>query len=220
MEFFNSDYYRSCGDEAETPYRRADKSWRFWFPLLSLFSGMRPKEVFQMHVQDLRQTEKGTWYFDIVATSDDDDEQAPQLKKTTKTKGSRRQIPVHPELQQLGFLRFVEDQRKASDDPLLFKGITRGPLMIRPITPFAIFARAIFPKRSTLSPGKAHTVFGTPGATPPAGSTPRRISSRLSGHGAVGNRLPTSMAQNTSLTSTRRTWRRLHSRGLTSLTCT
>jgi hypothetical protein len=125
VTFFNSDYYRSC--DAETPYRRGDKSWRFWFPLLSLFSGMRPKEVFQMHVQDLRQTEKGTWFFDIVATSDDDDEQAPQLKKTTKTKTSRRQIPVHPELHRLGFLGFVDDQRKASDDPLLFRGITRGP---------------------------------------------------------------------------------------------
>jgi len=159
VEFFNSDYYRSCGDEAETPYRRADKSWRFWFPLLSLFSGMRPKEVFQMHVQDLRQTEKGTWYFDIVATSDDDDEQAPQLKKTTKTKGSRRQIPVHPELQQLGFLRFVEDQRKASDDPLLFKGITRGPYNDPAHYPLRDFRESYLPQAINLKPRQSAYSF-------------------------------------------------------------
>ena len=126
VAFFNSAYYRTCADGTSAPHRRADKSWRFWFPLVSLFSGMRPKEIFQMHVNDVRCTEKGTWFFDIVATSDDDDEQAPQLKKTTKTKTSRRQIPIHPELQRLGFLAFVEEQRKASDDPLLFRGIKRN----------------------------------------------------------------------------------------------
>ena len=152
IAFFKSDYYRSCVNEAGAPYRRADKSWRFWFPLLSLFSGMRPKEIFQMHVQDLRRTEKGTWYFDIVATSDEDDEQAPHLKKTTKTKASRRQIPVHPELQRLGFLEFVEDQRKASDDPLLFRGITRGPYRDPAHYPLRDFRDSFLPQAIDLKP--------------------------------------------------------------------
>ena len=80
-----------------------------------------------MHVNDVGRTEKGIWFFDITATTDEDDERAPEQKKTTKTKASWRQIPIHPELQRLGFLKFVEDRRKASDDPLLFGGITRGP---------------------------------------------------------------------------------------------
>jgi hypothetical protein len=159
VTFFNSDYYLSCSNEAETPYRRADKSWRFWFPLLSLFSGMRPKEVFQMHVQDLRQTEKGTWYFDIVATSDDGDEQAPQLKKTTKTKTSRRKIPVHPELERLGFLRFVDDQRKASDDPLLFRGITRGPYNDPAHYPLRDFRESFLPQAIDLKPRQSAYSF-------------------------------------------------------------
>jgi integrase len=152
VTFFNSPYYRNCGEEVEAPYRRADKDWRFWFPLLSLFSGMRPREIFQMHVQDLKQTEIGTWYFDIVATSDDDDEQAPQLKKTTKTKASRRQIPVHPELQLLGFLKFLEEQRKASNDPLLFRGITRGPYNDPAHYPLRDFRDKFLPQAIDLKP--------------------------------------------------------------------
>jgi hypothetical protein len=159
VTFFNSAYYRSCANDPEAPYRRADKSWRFWFPVLSLFSGMRPKEIFQMHVQDLRQTEKGTWYFDIVATSDDDDEQAPQLKKTTKTKTSRRQIPVHPELQKLGFLGFVDDQRKAQDDPLLFRGITRGPYNDPAHYPLRDFRESFLPQAIDLKPRQSAYSF-------------------------------------------------------------
>ena len=124
--FFTSEYYRACADAEDFPYRHADKDWRFWFPLLTLFTGMRPKEVFQMHVTDVKQTPAGTWFFDIVATTDEDDERAPELTKTTKTATSRRQVPVHPELEKLGFFAFVEEQRKASNDPLLFRGITRN----------------------------------------------------------------------------------------------
>lgn len=42
-----------------------------------------------------------------------------------KTSTSRRQIPLHPELQRLGFVCFVDEQRKASPDPVLFRGIRR-----------------------------------------------------------------------------------------------
>ena len=33
--FFNSAYYRGCADGTGAPYRRADKSWRFWFPVVA-----------------------------------------------------------------------------------------------------------------------------------------------------------------------------------------
>ena len=124
--FFSSAYYRACAEAGAAPYRHADKSWRYWFPLLALFGGMRPKEIFQMHVEDVRPTEAGTWFFSIAETTDEGDERAPELKKTTKTLTSRRQVPVHPELAKLGFLEFVKDQKKSSSDPLLFRGIRRN----------------------------------------------------------------------------------------------
>jgi integrase len=124
--FFASEFYRNCAVAGGVPYRQADKAWRYWFPLISLFTGMRPKEIFQMHVADLKKTDGGTWYLDVAATSDEDDAVAPERKKTVKTATSRRKIPLHPELAKLGFVEFVYDQRKASDDPVLFRGITRN----------------------------------------------------------------------------------------------
>ena len=122
--FFRSSFYMSCTRSVGEPYRAASSDWRFWFPLLSLFLGMRPKEIYQLHVADLKVTDRGTLFLDITATSDDDGSE-PKNKKTLKTATSRRQVPLHPELIAIGFHRFVEDQRRSSDDELLFRGITR-----------------------------------------------------------------------------------------------
>jgi integrase len=75
--FFHSPYYRSCADAGDVPYRHADKAWRYWFPLLSISTGMRPKEIFQLHVDDVRRTKIATWYLEVVAT--DDDKQSPEF---------------------------------------------------------------------------------------------------------------------------------------------
>jgi integrase len=123
-QFFGSAYYSDCA-LGKIPFRHADKAWRFWMPLLSVFMGMRPKEIFQLHTADLRRTDKGTCYIDIDAT-DDDDEAPVQFTKTTKTKASRRQIPLHPELIKIGFVQFVSEQRQTSDDARLFPDITRN----------------------------------------------------------------------------------------------
>lgn len=122
--FFRSSFYMNCARSGVEPYRVASPDWRFWFPLLSLFCGMRPKEILQLHVADLKLTDQGTLYLDITATSDDDGVD-PANRKTLKTATSRRQIPLHPELIAIGFHSFVEIQRRASNDDLLFRGITR-----------------------------------------------------------------------------------------------
>lgn len=159
ITFFNSPYYRACAEASEVPYRHSGKDWRYWFPLLSLFGGMRPKEIFQMHIDDVQRTPKGTRFFDIAATTDGDDEHQPQLKKTTKTATSRRQIPVHPELQKIGFLDFVEDQRKASNDPLLFRGITRDRYDDPAHYPLRDFRETFLPEAIELKPRQAAYSF-------------------------------------------------------------
>jgi integrase len=123
-QFFHCLYYEDCG-RYDVPYRHAEKGWRFWLPLLQLFMGMRPREICQMHVSDLCRTENGTWFVDIVATDDEDDVTTGKFKKTTKTKTSRRKVPLHPELIKIGFVRFVDEQGQASDDPRVFRDITR-----------------------------------------------------------------------------------------------
>ena len=53
--FFKSDFYQRC---AAGTYNKPDRDWRFWFPLLCLFMGMRPREVCQLAVSDIKQTKK------------------------------------------------------------------------------------------------------------------------------------------------------------------
>jgi len=124
-QFFHCPYYEACG-RYDVPYRHADKGWRFWLPLLQLFMGTRPREICQMHVSDLQRTKNGTWFVDIVATDDEDEVTTGEFKKTTKTKTSRRKVPLHPELIKIGFVRFVDEQGQGSNDLRLFRDIKRN----------------------------------------------------------------------------------------------
>ena len=119
-DFFKSTYYLECAKHA-LPFAHDKSGWRFWLPLMCLFLGMRPNEAAQMHVNDLKCSTKGTWFLDIIATADEDDESKPVGSvKTLKTATSRRKIPLHPELIKIGFLQFVEQRKKAGAGPRLF----------------------------------------------------------------------------------------------------
>jgi integrase len=118
VEFFKSDFYMECAKHL--PAFAHDKSgWRFWLPLLCLFLGMRPNEAAQLHLADLKRTQKGTWYLDIEATADEDEE-SNGAAKTLKTAASRRKIPLHPELIKIGFVQFVDERKKSGLGPRLF----------------------------------------------------------------------------------------------------
>ena len=118
-QFFQSKFYSECAKHP-LPFAHDKSGWRFWLPLICLFMGMRPNEAAQMHVEDLRCTSKGTWYLDIVAAGDEDDNGPSSSAKTLKTATSRRKIPVHPELIKIGFLQFVHTRKKTASGPRLF----------------------------------------------------------------------------------------------------
>jgi len=122
--FFTGEFYQSCAPNAPKPYSKPDREWRFWLPLLSLYMGMRPNEICQMLPSDVKCTAKATWYVDIIASTDDEEDGEGPYKsaKTLKTATSRRKIPVHPELIALGFIAFVEG-RKAAKADRLFEGL-------------------------------------------------------------------------------------------------
>jgi integrase len=117
-DFFKSDFYNECAKHPPA-FAHDKQGWRFWLPLLCLFTGARPNEMAQLHVADLKQTKIGTWYLDIAETADDDEE-STGAAKTLKTATSRRRIPLHPELIKIGFAQLVEQRKKASSDPHLF----------------------------------------------------------------------------------------------------
>lgn len=74
---------------------------RRWLPLIMLFTGARPEEVAQLRVGDVHQTEivgviggiKGVWVFDFTTVDNG---------QRRKSEASRRLVPVHPRLWELG----------------------------------------------------------------------------------------------------------------------
>lgn len=98
-----------------TPWNPRDdtpggKPLHFWGPLLALFHGMRRGEIAQLGTADVQVIE------DVPVLLI-----RPGDGRRLKTANARRMMPVHPELVRMGFLGFVEGQRKA-DHQQLFPG--------------------------------------------------------------------------------------------------
>lgn len=103
------------------------QSAKYWVPLIALFSGMRLGEIIQLQVADAKRLDD-IEYFDVtpVAIDLNDDEVDDQdEEKSLKTASSRRGIPVHETLIELGFGDFL-DYRRASGEKRLFPEIEKA----------------------------------------------------------------------------------------------
>ena len=81
----------------------------YWCPLISLFSGMRLNEICSLYLDNIIQV-KGNhrekrWCFNILEEPDRPD-------KHIKTLSSRRIVPIHDTLIDLGFIEFIELLKK------------------------------------------------------------------------------------------------------------
>jgi integrase len=93
----------------------------FWLPLLGIFTGARLGELAPLTTADVVKDD-GTSILTISITED------VETGKRLKTRGSRRVIPVHPELVRLGFVDFVEEaKRERGRDARLFPLLSPGP---------------------------------------------------------------------------------------------
>ncbi|MBA3678497.1 MAG: site-specific integrase, partial [Sphingosinicella sp.] len=94
----------------------------YWLPLLALFTGarleelgqLRPSDVSLEHYPDGDGAAQSGWFIRIMEDAGEDD-----LK--IKNAASERRIPVHPELERLGFIRFVQSAKAAGDARLFPK---------------------------------------------------------------------------------------------------
>ncbi|MBN9452280.1 MAG: site-specific integrase [Bosea sp.] len=77
-----------------------------WLPLISMYSGARLEEIGQLRTADIR-SQDGIHYFDMETIDD-----TPGQETHRKTKSSRRKVPVHQRLIELGLLTYVAAQRK------------------------------------------------------------------------------------------------------------
>lgn len=89
----------------------------YWLPLIGLYTGARLEEIAQLRPKDVRQEryidgedeEQTAWIICIVQEDD----------LSTKNAISERRVPVHQELERLGFIRFAE-KAQAAGSKLLF----------------------------------------------------------------------------------------------------
>lgn len=104
--------YERQADSREYPETAASKRWCPW---LAYFSGARIGEIAQLRKEDVRISPEGIRYIHITPEAG-----------TTKT-GHYRDVPLHKQLIDIGFLEFVE---KSSEGPLFFRDEngTRDPV--------------------------------------------------------------------------------------------
>lgn len=87
------------------------RDWRYWLTLILAFTGARLNEVVQLRVDDVREIDE-IWAFDFTNEGDG---------QSLKTKSSRRQLPIHPRLLELGLLKFRDAATAAGQVDLFFQ---------------------------------------------------------------------------------------------------
>ena len=98
--------------KADIPQRPS----HYWTTVLSLYHGFRLNEVCGLFLKDIYEDSEGVFVIDINA--------AGQFK-SVKNQSSVRIIPVHPFVRdQLGFKVFVERQKSARNEGVLFTDVT------------------------------------------------------------------------------------------------
>jgi integrase len=99
QSIFKSPLFIQCaGDKKEhLKGNNRIRDWRYWLPLIGLFTGARLGEIAQLLVADVRQIH-GRWVFHITKEG--------SKTKSVKTNGSQRVVPVHSELIRMGFIEY------------------------------------------------------------------------------------------------------------------
>lgn len=99
QQIFGSDYYR------DGAYNR---SYQYWVIHLAAFTGARVNELSQLTTDDVRQDDEGLWFLNITAAEEDG--------QSVKNEESRRIIPVHQKLIDLGFIDYCQNKKAAAKD--------------------------------------------------------------------------------------------------------
>ena len=122
-EFLNSPQFTGhCSAiHRAKPGKLLIKDGKYWIPLVALFTGMRLGEIVQLDTTDVR-TDGDITYFDVNKLETD----TSSLGKKLKTPAAVRKIPIHISLEKLGFLKYVEGNRKKGTLVRLFPEIGIG----------------------------------------------------------------------------------------------
>lgn|GEM_PF-1031954 len=93
----------------EQPGNQVVRDAKFWMPILALYTGARMEEIGATLVSEIREID-GVWAIDIVDRGDEDDD---AHDRSIKNEQSRRIVPLHKRLIDMGFIDYVREQDKA-----------------------------------------------------------------------------------------------------------
>ena len=113
---FTDEELRAIFDSPHFTKEKSKQPARYWLPSCLLWTGARREEIAQLYLDDIRQ-EEGVWVFDIK----EDEERGQGLKN----EASRRKVPVHSRLIELGLLDYV-NQTRATGALRLFPTLIHG----------------------------------------------------------------------------------------------
>lgn len=107
---FSAPIFTGCVDD-ERNYDKVGKNnprrARFWVPLIALWTGMRLEEICQLDAADVSNVQD----VNVIQVR-------PSSDKQQKNKQSKRTIPIHTQLQEMGFLDYVAAVKKAGHKKL------------------------------------------------------------------------------------------------------
>jgi integrase len=91
----------------------------YWLPLIGLYTGARINEICQLNPSTdiVLDNATGIHYFHFT----DDGETISGVDKSIKTKSSKRIVPIHSKLQELGFLEYVAKIQQAKQKILFIE---------------------------------------------------------------------------------------------------
>lgn len=120
VQIFAQNWWRNGRSELSANGGRKTAPYKYWIPLLALYTGARLNELAQLYLGDVRKSEAGTWYLDF--NLDGEGKMDPSGKKSgdkrLKTVNAQRVIALHPELIRMGFLEYVSALRDAGHSRL------------------------------------------------------------------------------------------------------
>lgn len=80
-----------------------NNKWKWWQPVLALFTGVRTAENGQLLASQVKQDSQGVWYIEVANGT---------AGQRVKTPSGVRNIPVHSALIDLGFIEYVTNRNK------------------------------------------------------------------------------------------------------------
>jgi len=84
---------------------------KIYIPLIALMGGMRLTEIAQLYVNDIKE-ENGIFYFRVNKLNPNQ-----KLKNTS----AKRNVPIHPKLIELGFLKYVDQLKKDGIERIFYQ---------------------------------------------------------------------------------------------------